>query len=456
VRENERQALSVGELDRAIKRSLDVSFDRPVWVEGEVAGARPAPGGHLYFALKDDREEALIDVAIYKTNITPGLRKMVVDGARLQLRGRPTFWAPRGRLQLVADRAEPIGKGALLLALLRLKDELAKEGLFDAARKRRIPSDPRVIGVVTSKSGAAIHDICRVAFRRGGARILLAPAIVQGAGAGMSMQRAIRELTRVRWVDVIIIGRGGGSSEDLMAFNDEGLVRAVAGCPVPVISAVGHEVDTTLTDFAADARAATPSQAAEMVVPDLRARRQALSHTQTRLRRAMYGRIDGATSRLARALRALGDPRLALAGSQQTLDDRISRLEAGIRRPLGARGERLVSLERKLARLHPSVRLGEEAQELARLSARMEMRALALLRDEERRLGHLVSSLDAMSPLRVLGRGYAIATTDGGRAVRSSEDVRVGDAIHVRVASGRIDVEVTGITPGDPASSRHE
>ena len=271
------RTLTVGELDRAIERSLDVSFEAPVWVEGEVTGARPTASGHLYFGFKDEREDASIDVAIYKTSLTPRVRAMIVDGARVRLRGKPSFWAPRGRLQLVADRAEPVGRGALLEALERLKTKLAAEGLFDAAKKRAIPTEPRVIGVVTSKTGAVIHDIYKVAFRRGGARVLLAPAVVQGAGAAGSVRRALELLARVAEVDVVIVGRGGGSSDDLSAFNDEELVRAVAACRVPVISAVGHEVDVTLTDFAADARAATPSQAAEMVVPDARARREALA-----------------------------------------------------------------------------------------------------------------------------------------------------------------------------------
>ncbi len=187
--------LSVGDLGRALKRSLEGSFESPVWVVGEVTGARPATSGHLYFAFKDEREEASIDVAIYKTSLTPRIRAMVVDGARLRLRGRPSFWAPRGRLQFAADRAEPVGRGALLEALERLKAKLAAEGLFDAQLKRPIPAEPRIIGVVTSRTGAVIHDICKVAFRRGSAHVLLAPALVQGAGAALSIRRALAALS---------------------------------------------------------------------------------------------------------------------------------------------------------------------------------------------------------------------------------------------------------------------
>jgi exodeoxyribonuclease VII large subunit len=437
------RALTVAELDRAIKASLDVSFESSVWVEGEVTGARPATSGHLYFCFKDEREDASIDVAIYKTNLTPRTRALIVDGARIRLRGKPTFWAPRGRLQLVVDRVEAVGRGALLEALERLKAKLAAEGLFDAQAKRAIPKEPRVIGVVTSKTGAVIHDICKVAFRRGGARVLLAPALVQGAGAAASIRRAMVELSRVASVDVIIIGRGGGSSDDLAAFNDEELVRAVATCRVPVISAVGHEVDVTLTDFAADARAATPSQAAEMVVPDARAREHVLAHCRTRLLRAAHARVHEGGRRLGAVERRLGDPRLVLASSQQTLDDRLARLDAAMRRPIARRADRLVALDRRLGRLHPSVRLAQEARMLSSLGTRLSARVRVVIAKHERSLRGLASGLDAMSPLKVLARGYAIATTEDGRAVRDAGEVNVGDALELRVARGRIGATVT-------------
>ncbi len=423
-----------------------------MWVEGEVTGARPATSGHLYFALKDEREDASIDVAIYKTNLTPRTRAMVVDGARVRLRGRPTFWSPRGRLQLVAERAEPVGRGALLEALEKLRDKLAAEGLFAAEAKRPIPSEPRVIGVVTSKTGAVIHDICKVAFRRGPARVLLAPAIVQGAGAALSIRHALALLARVRGVDVIIVGRGGGSSDDLSAFNDEDLVRAIAACRVPVISAVGHEVDVTLTDFVADARAATPSQAAEMLVPDARARRDSLRHTRARLVRAMHARTQESARRLALAERRLGDPRLALASFQQTLDDRGSRLASAARRRLARSLTELSALDRRLTRLHPSVRLADESRALAALRERASARIKALLATREQRLRALSAGLDAMSPLRVLSRGYSITTNDAGRAVRAASDARVGETLNIRVADGRLAATVTqveGSTPDD-------
>jgi exodeoxyribonuclease VII large subunit len=339
----------VGELDRAIRGALEEGFPRDVWVEGEVAGARPAPSGHLYFSLKDEKEEASIDVVMYRSNVTPRMRPLCVDGARVRLRGRPTLWVPRGRLQLVADRMQAAGRGALLEAVERLKARLATEGLFAPERKRPLPAEPRIVGIVTSASGAAIHDICRVAFRRGGARLLLAPAQVQGADAVETLCRALASLQRVRGVDVIVLGRGGGSADDLSAFNDEMVVRAVAACRVPVVAAVGHDIDVTLVDFAADARAATPSQAAELVVADRAARAEILGRTRAHLARAIETRLAKDRASLTRAMRGLGDPRMLIASQQQTLDDRSARLAASLRGAVARHRQTLASSERRRA-----------------------------------------------------------------------------------------------------------
>jgi exodeoxyribonuclease VII large subunit len=443
--DEEPRPLSVAELDRAIKGALDDFFTRGVWVEGEVADARPAPSGHLYFCLKDEKEDAAVDVVVYRSTLTPRVRALCIDGARVRLRGKPTFWPPRGRLQFVADRAQAVGRGALLEALERLKTKLAAEGLFAPERKRALPNDPRIIGVVTSPTGAAIHDVCRVAFRRGGARILLAPAQVQGVGAVESICRALLLLQRVRRVDVIVLGRGGGSADDLGAFNEEAVVRAVAACRVPVVSAVGHDVDVTLVDFAADARAATPSQAAELVVPDRAGRRQLLLDARLHLARAMRARMSEGDAALARAARLLRDPRLAIAAHQQSLDDRMARLASAARAGLGRRREAVSRAQHRLAYLHPRAVIVRERAEMARLHHRM--RAL-WSKSFERSAGdvrHATARLDALSPLKVLARGYSIATGDDGRAVRASNDVRKGDAIHVRVRDARIHASVTVI-----------
>jgi exodeoxyribonuclease VII large subunit len=384
---------------------------------------------------------------MYRSSVTPRMRSLCVDGARVRLRGRPTFWAPRGRLQFIADRLQPTGRGALLEAVERLKAKLAAEGLFAAERKRPLPGEPRIIGVVTSASGAVVHDICRVAFRRGGARVLLAPAQVQGTFAAESLCAAIDALQQVRGVDVIVVGRGGGSADDLAAFNDETVVRAVAGCRVPVVAAVGHDVDVTLVDFAADARAATPSQAAEMIVPDRRARQDLLRRTFSHLARAMRARLGEDHVAIARASRRLGDPRVALAAHQQTLDDRAARLAAALRTSLMRRRQGLTDRQKRLAYLHPRSVVGRHRADVTRLESRLRAVYGAELARRASHLQEASSRLDAMSPLKVLARGYAIATREDGRAIRAAADVRQGDAIHIRVEDAAIDAQVTGVEP---------
>jgi exodeoxyribonuclease VII large subunit len=445
--EEEPRPLTVGELDRTIKGAVEGAFQGAVWVEGEVTDSRPAPSGHLYFCLKDEREDASIDAVVYRSNVTPRMRQLCVDGARIRLRGRPTLWVPRGRLQFVADRVQAAGRGALLEAIERLKAKLASEGLFAPERKRPLPGDPRIVGVVTSPTGAVIHDVCRVAFRRGGARILLAPAQVQGSGAAESICRAITLLARVGEVDVIVVGRGGGSADDLGAFNDEAVVRCVAGSRIPIVSAVGHDVDVTLVDFAADARAATPSQAAEMIVPDRRARREVLRRAGVHLARAAEARISRDSAALARASGRLGDPRLAIAAHQQTLDERAGRLAASLRASLARRRDALSRGQRRLAYLHPRAVVARERAETARLQARVTALWGASFEQRSSLLRHAASRLDALSPLKVLARGYSIATRDDGRAVRTAGDVRAGDTLHVRVRDARIETTVVDVEP---------
>jgi exodeoxyribonuclease VII large subunit len=463
--------LTVAQLGRILTRTLERNFEDSVWVEGEVSGARPAPSGHLYFALKDEEEDAVIDVVVYRAQVTPRARTLVRDGVRIRLRGKPTFWSPRGKMQFIGDRIAPTGKGALLEALEKLKVKLQAEGLFAPERKRPLPHEPRTIGVVTSAGGAVIHDICKVAFRRGGARILLAPALVQGTGAAEAVRRALAALQRVAEVDVIIVGRGGGSQDDLLAFQDEQLVRDVAACRVPVVSAIGHETDITLVDFAADARASTPSQAAEMVVPDANGRRRLLEERALRLRRAMHARIANERARTSAVASAFRDPRLLIASAQQNVDDHVARLARVFARRFARDRETAARLGARLGAAHPRARIARDAGKVHALSARLGeivRTRLALQRGQvadvrarlvdvtRTRLGEdrgdvseLAGRLDAMSPLKVLARGYAIATrARDGRAVRDSAEVAPGDRVHVRVARGAFDAEISRVEHG--------
>ena len=428
------QVWSVADLDRRLRRAVEeVSVD--VWVEGEVSGASAAPSGHVYFGLKDEREEAMIECVMYRSSSLRA-RQLVTDGAKLQLHGRATVWAPRGRLQFVADQARPVGRGALLEALENLKNKLFAEGLFAAERKKAIPPDPAVIGVVTSASGAVIHDIAKVAFRRGSVRIVLSPTLVQGQNAARCLVEAIDVLERLPEVSVIVVARGGGSADDLMVFNDEAVVRRVASCRVPVVSAVGHETDVTLTDLAADARAATPSQAAEMLVPDGRARGDALYQLHGRLRRAMRTRIGEDRAALS-ALRAeLAEVRMTVTEHEQALDDAALRLDRAVRRSVVPRRAELDRLHRRLAARHPRAVIAACRAGLGPLAVRLDRAIRTRVDSAGAELSEHLARLEAMSPLGVLARGYAIATAEGGRAIRSAAEVSPGQRVSIRVHQG--------------------
>jgi exodeoxyribonuclease VII large subunit len=412
------EPLSVAELDRRLKRAVESSGR--VEVAGEVRGLREVSSGHVYFSLKDEREDAVIDCVLYRA-ASPRARTVVKEGARVVLAGRATLWAPRGRLQFTVEDARPIGRGALLEALERLKAKLHAEGLFSPTRKRRLPPAPRVVGVVTSSDGAAIHDLITVAFRRGAVRLVLARAPVQGPSAAARIQRALEMLARHPEVEVIVLTRGGGSADDLAAYDDEDLARAIAACAVPVVSAVGHETDVSIADLVADARAATPSQAAEMLVPDTRARREALRHLEARMRRAV---LLSVTERR----RAVDRGRAALEATT------IGRVTAG--------RAALASLERRLNARHPRAELQAARADLSPLVARLDGAIATRLAEARGTIATSAARLDALSPLRVLARGYAIATDERGVALQDASSVAPGDRIDVRLHRGTVRARV--------------
>lgn len=434
--------ISVADLDRKLKRSLE-SAAADVWVEGEVTSFKAASSGHLYFSLKDEREDASIECVMYRTSALRA-RRALADGARVQVRGKATLWAPRGKLQFIVDAARTAGRGALLEALEQLKLKLASEGLFSPERKRPLPTDPRIIGVVTSANGAAIHDIARVAFRRGGARILLAPALVQGADAPAQIVAAIDRLERVNGVDVLIVGRGGGASEDLAAFQDELVVRRVASCLIPVVSAVGHEIDVTLTDLAADIRAATPSQAAELVVPEGHHRERQLRELIGRLGRAMSQHLLESRVVLERLRRGLGDLQAELGDQQQRLDDLELRLREALQRGEAARKETALRLHARLSAQHPRAVVERVRGELQGLEGRLKGEGRRTMEQRTARLALLAGRLQEMSPLTVLSRGYAIALGPRGEALREARGAPVGSTIQVRLHEGTLLARVEG------------
>jgi exodeoxyribonuclease VII large subunit len=348
----------------------------------------------------------------------------------------------------VARLALPAGEGRLAAELAKLRAKLAKEGLFDPARKRPLPPFPRTVGVVTSVSGAAVHDIVEVARGRCPVRLVVAHCQVQGAEAPESIVRALALVQRLPELDVVIVGRGGGGAEDLAAFDDERVARAIAACRVPVVSAVGHEVDVSIADLVADVRAATPSNAAELVVPDRALLEGRLETLVRRIERALDARLDRERLRLDRLVRRLGDPRRTFGRTRATLLDLERALHAALRRRLGRERARLSALGARVARHDPRTRLGDARRRLAGLERRLGAVRATLVARRRADLGELAARMQALSPLAVLARGYAIALHGPtGRALVRAADARPGDAVRLRLHEGALDATVVAVTP---------
>jgi exodeoxyribonuclease VII large subunit len=439
-----RTIYTVSELTAAVARRLEKEFFQ-VWLEGEISNARPAASGHLYFTLKDDT--AQIKAVMFRGNLRL-LRFKPADGQRVVARGQLEIYEARGEMQIVCQHLEPRGLGALQLAFEQLKRRLDAEGLFASARKRPLPLLPRTIGIVTSLEGAAVRDIVRVVTNRhAGLRLLIRPCRVQGDGACHEVARAIRDVSRHPGVDVVIVARGGGSLEDLWAFNEEAVARAIAASPVPVVSGVGHEIDTTIADFVADVRAATPSNAAEIVVArrDELARR--IAHLDHRARAAVRQRVAAGRA----AVHGLGSRRglLTIQSRVSNRERRLVELSARLRRILARRHQ---SARQQLAGLADRLTAVDQRRRLARLRTRLAQaggRLAPATRARHHRaalaFGSLAGRLDALSPLAVLGRGYAVCFAADRRTVlRNAESARDGDTVHVRLEHGRLACTVTG------------
>lgn len=409
---------SVSRVVRGVNRTLDRVVGT-IWIEGEVSSLKRPSSGHVYFSLSDGRSQL---AAIMWRSDARRLRFELVEGMSLRCRARLGLYHQGGRFQLYVSAAEPAGAGADALRLEELKRRLAAEGLFDAARKRPLPLLPRRIGVVTSRSGAAIRDIVRAVQRRFPVPILVADARVQGASAPRQIVHGLGQLYRAP-VDVIILGRGGGSSADLSAFNDARVVRVVAKSPVPLISAVGHEVDVTLTDLAADHRAATPTMAGEMAVPVLADLSDRLAKEERRLAREIGHRLRAA---------------------RHQLDVTGERLEGRVTAALERRRRALAAVGEALAHRHPRARLSESRRALDELGGRLGTSMAAALARRQTRLAAAASQLSALSPLRVLERGYAIAQRDS-EVLTDARTVAPGDSVAVRLRRGRLDCRVEAI-----------
>jgi exodeoxyribonuclease VII large subunit len=433
--------LGVAEVVRLAGRALDGLG--LVWLEGEVTQVSQPASGHLYFALRD--RESVLSAVMWGRDASR-MRFRIEAGQRLRVRGRLGVYDRDGKMQLYADFAEPAGHGAEALALEQLKAKLAAEGIFAAERKRPLPRFPRRIGVVTSKTGAAVHDIIRTVQRRLPTPILIADAAVQGASAPNQIVMGLAMVVRAG-VDVVIVGRGGGAATDLTAFNHERVVRTIARCPVPVISAVGHEVDLSLADLAADARASTPTAAAELAVPDGAAIVDQLTKERRRLDREIRHRLDRARQDLdhqTMALHARGERALAVTRAElAALTHQLTGLHP--RRQLFARGSRLAELARRLTAVHPASRLARARHELDVLIARRDAAMRRSLEARRAQLGQLGAGMAALSPLAVLDRGFAMVARADGTIVRDAARVSPGDRLRLLLAKGALGVIVEDI-----------
>jgi exodeoxyribonuclease VII large subunit len=428
--------LSVGELNRLARETLEARFPL-LWVGGEISNLTRAPSGHVYFTLKD--AQAQVRCTMWRSRAQL-LAFRPENGMRVEARVLVTLYEARGEFQLGVEALRRTGVGSLFEAFVRLKERLAVEGLFDAAAKRAVPLYPRRIGVVTSPAAAAWQDVLATLRRRTPQlEVVLYPAPVQGDGAGLRLAAAVRAASaraQTDGIDLLLLVRGGGGIEDLWAFNDESLARAVRGCSVPVISGVGHETDFTIADFAADFRAATPTGAAEIASAGFHEAARRLATLGLSLAGALQYRLNTLAQRLDRAALRLVHPGDRLAAARERVERLDLRLDAAVDRRLERLRTRTRVLQLRLETLRPD--FGRARERCARAEARLHEAGDALVRDRAERLATLAAHLQHLGPQAVLARGYSITRDAGGHILRASAGIAPGDAVSVQLASGRL------------------
>lgn len=396
----ERKAFTVTELNRRAKSVLEGQFSG-LWLEGEISNFKYHSSGHMYLTLKDDQSQIS---AVFFSRYNQSLKFEPKDGLKVLVCGKISLYEQRGQYQFYIERMEPKGLGALQLAFLQLKEKLEKEGLFRAERKKALPKFPSVVGIITSPTGAAIRDILNVIRRRfDGTGVLLYPVKVQGDGAAQEVADAIHDMNRLEDVDVMIVGRGGGSIEDLWAFNEEVVARAVYESRIPIISAVGHEIDWTICDFVADLRAPTPSAAAELVVQNRMDLEKCIHELKVRMNLAMVNLVEM---------------------KRQCLD----------------------SLQSSFAFRQPMILIDQFSQRLDELSRQMQNYLKAQYNEKKQQFHALAGKLHVLSPLAILERGYAVSFDTKNRILKDATSVKVGDAMHTRLWRGIIHSRVEKIT----------
>ncbi|MGV8843472.1 MAG: exodeoxyribonuclease VII large subunit [Pseudomonas sp.] len=434
----DREVLSVSQLNGRARLLLEDVFSS-IWVQGEISNLAKPASGHLYFTLKDS--QAQVRCALFRQNAAR-IRQVLRDGLAVRVRGKVSLFEGRGDYQLILDSVEPAGDGALRLAFEALKEKLDAEGLFAAERKQPLPAHPQRIGIISSPTGAVIRDIISVFRRRAPqVQLTLIPTAVQGRESVTQIVRAL-QLADKRGFDALILARGGGSLEDLWSFNEERVARAVAACRTPIVSAVGHETDVSISDFVADMRAPTPSAAAELLAPDASELRQRLHTLHRRLLLRMQERLRRDRLQLENLTRRLRHPSERLRQNAQRIDDLDQRLRRAFERQLSQRRERLLHLQTRLAGQHPQRSLGMLRQRLDSLAERLPRIMSESLKQRRLQLQHQIHSLHTVSPLATLSRGYAILLDERGQPIHRAAQTHLGQRLRARLGEGELEVRV--------------
>jgi exodeoxyribonuclease VII large subunit len=448
-----RRIWPVRELVEEVRGTIEKKFF-DVWVEGEISNFRPAPSGHIYFSLKD--AEAQLPVVLFRRQAVL-LRFRPEDGLHVLVRGRVSVYEQRGQLQLVAETLEPVGAGSMQLAFEQLKERLKAEGLFDAERKRPLPAFPRTVGIVSSPTGAVIRDFLNIVGRRhSGLNVLLYPVSVQGESAPDEIETALAQLNASGLVDVIVVARGGGSLEDLAAFNSERVARAIAASQLPVVCAVGHETDFTIADFSADLRAPTPSAAAELITEAQHKVAERVTSLEVRIERAVRFQLLHARQKIDSLHVERAEWRMSslLNRLDQRLDDCVLFLERARRDRLHGLQRRIAELAGMVLRHDPRRLLGEIRERIATSSTRLDRTWERFVRDLAMHLRATEARLHALSPLEVLHRGYALVQNADGVLVRSAAQLAPGDLVRTRLSDGSFSSRVEENAADAPPKNR--
>lgn len=439
ISSQEPKVLTVSDINKAIKGTLETGFNL-IWLKGELSNFKPHSSGHWYFSLKDEKSQ--ISAVMFR-GFNLAARFKPKDGMEVLVRGKVTVYEPRGGYQIFCELMEPVGAGAQQLAFEQLKQKLKAEGLLEPSRKKKLPELPQHIVVVTSPTGAAIRDILNVLQRRFKAlRVTIVPTVVQGESAAPHIVKAIQLAEQLTDVDAMIIGRGGGSAEDMWCFNHESVARAIAQCRIPTISAVGHEIDFTISDFVADVRAPTPSAAAEMIVKSAGQWMDRIQFYDRQLKINLAQKFKIYKTQLSHTHSRLQqtDPKKKLVEFMQRCDELELRLKHGMVNHCRSKQQKLLLLKQRI--IHPSHQLGQQGQRLEQLHLRLSKRIEMALERWRSHLQQRSLSLDNLSPLKVLGRGYAIARGPSG-ILKNASEVKVGDQVSIQLSQGLLEAKVT-------------